>query len=458
MADRLFSAEAEGCVIGGLMVSPVDIAEVAGTVSTGDFAVEFNRRAFSAMLDLAEKGSPIDLLTVAERLESDGGLRPEEFAGMAVLVRDTPSAANVIAYAALVRNYSRRRRLLAASAEIGNMASKAADVEQGIAGAKALLDSIDSDRPSDGPQELASLMPDVLNALDDRAHRKNGALLGLSLGLPDVDRQLDGLCPGRLYVVAGRPGMGKSVFALQAARAAIDAGERVVLFSAEMPSAEIIHRLIAAETSIPFDRIQSARLTDPEWSRLLEASTLLESKPLHLDDSSQIGIYELQARSRRLHRRSPLGLIVIDYVQLMDGEPGKRTERVKEIGSITRGLKRLAKELSIPVLAVSALNRALEQRGDKRPIMSDLRESGEIEQDADVVMFVYRDEVYNRESVDAGCAELIVGKNRGGPLGMVPLRFDGACCRFQSLQGGLPSRDAAPEAYPRRRGWGSRSE
>lgn len=457
MADRLFSPEVEGCVIGGLLVSPVEFSEVVALVRATDFAVEFNRRAFGAMQDLARAGEPIDLMTVAERMEATSGLTPDEFAGLAILARDTPSAANVLAYCALVRDHARRRRLLAVSSEIADAASRLPDVEQAIGRSRALLDAIDADRPSDGPQELGTLMPAVIQGLDDRAHRTK-SLLGLATGLGDVDKFLDGLCPGRLYVLAGRPGTGKSVFGLQALRAAIAAGKRAVLFTLEMPASEVIHRLLASEIPLPLDRLQAARLADTDWSDLLATSGRLAPQSLYLDDSSQLSIADLQARARRLHRRAPLDLIVVDYLGLMDGEPGSKQNRTMEVGTISRGLKQLAKELSLPVLALSQLNRTLEQRGDKRPILSDLRESGSIEQDADVVMFVYRDDLHNPDSPDAGCAELLIRKNRLGRTGMIPVRFDGEHCRFQNLAGGLPSRDAATKVSPRPRGWGARPE
>jgi len=452
MAERLFSPEAEGCVIGGLLVSPVAIAEVMATVGAADFAIEFNRRAFGAMVALATANQPIDLMTVAERLEATTGLTPEEFAGLAVLARDTPSAANVMAYAGMVRNHARRRRLLAAANEITDWAQRLPDVEQALAKARALVDAIDADRPTDGPQELAALMAPVIHDLDERANRTKG-LLGLSVGLPDVDRLLDGLCPGRLYVLAGRPGTGKSVFGLQALRAAIGAGKRAVLFTLEMPAAEVIHRLLASEIPLPLDRLQAARLGDGDWADLLATSQRLSPQPLWIDDTSQLAIADLQTRARRLHRRAPLDLIVVDYIGLMDGDRDARQNRTLEVGTISRGLKQLAKELSVPVLALAQLNRTLEQRGDKRPILSDLRESGSIEQDADVVAFVYRDDLHNPDSPDAGCAELLIRKNRAGRTGMIPLRFDGEHCRFQSLAGDLPSRSAPDPAAPRRRGW-----
>lgn len=452
MDDRMISPEAESALIGGLLFSPVDLDAAMALVRADDFAVEFNRRAFAAILKLAADRTAIDLLTVAEKLESTSGLSADEFAGLAVLARDTPSAANVLAYARMVRNQAIRRRLLVAAADISRVAEKYPDAEIGLARAKTILEVVDSDRPATATRYIADILPAVVADLDERANR-TARLLGLSCGLPDVDSILDGLCPGRLYVVAGRPGSGKSIFGLQACCAAVSAGKRAVLFSLEMPAAEIAHRLLAAEIPIPLGRLQAARLTEGDWTNVVATADRLSPLPLYVDDASQTSIGDLQAIVRRLHRISPLSLVVVDYVGLVDGTPESRHNRVLEIGSISRGLKQLAKDLNLAVIAIAQLNRSLEQRGDKRPILSDLRESGNLEQDADVVAFVYRDELHNENSPDAGCAEFLIRKNRSGPTGMVPLRFDGQHCRFQSLAGGLPSRELPPPvAVSRRRG------
>lgn len=451
MAD-LFSREAEQSVIGGLLVSPVAFVDVAAILCADDFSVEFHRRLFSAMADLTTAGQPIDVLTVCEWLESRNRLTSVEFSACVAMVNETPSAANVLAYARLVRGYSRRRALLSLADQLAVWTRDERDADVIAARLRAALDRMETGKADAGPRSLADLMPAVLDALDERAHRTQG-LLGLTTGLPDVNRLLDGFCAGRLYVIAGRPGSGKSVFALNALRAALEAGQRAVLFTLEMPAHEAIHRLLAAEVPLPLGNLQAARLTSDDWAALTDTAVRLSPRPLWIDDSSQLNIADLLARARRIHRAAPLGLIVVDYIGLVDGErSGNQGNRVQEIGSITRALKQLAKELSVPVLALSQLNRTLEQRGDKRPILSDLRESGSVEQDADVVMFVYRDELHDPESQDQGCAELLVRKNRSGKLGAIPLRFDAAHCRFQSLEGPMPSWNRAkPE--PKRRGF-----
>ncbi len=407
------------------------------------------------MQALAAQQQPIDLLTVAEAMESSGQLRDSDFAYLGVMVRDTPSAANVLAYAVMVRNYAQRRRLLALAEQLATWTREQPDPAHTLTQLRAAIDGVESGQTLGGPKSLADLLPGILADLDDRAHRTK-ALLGLSSGLADLDRLLDGFCPGRLYVIAGRPGSGKSVFGLQTVRAALLAGQRALLFSLEMPAAEVVHRLLAAEIPLPLGSLQSARLSPPEWGEVADAAIRLSPQPLWIDDSSQLAIADLQSRARRLHRIAPLHLIVVDYIGLMDGERrgGDYSNRVQEISSITRALKQLAKELAVPVLALSQLNRTLEQRGDKRPILSDLRESGSVEQDADVVGFVYRDELHNPDSPDKDCAEFIVRKNRSGKTGMIPLRFDGEHCRFQPLAGPLPSHNAAPpedKPYARRK-------
>lgn len=440
---ELFSREAEQSVIGGLFVSPVSFSDVAAAVSPSDFAIEFNRRIFCAMAELAKEDQPIDLLTVCERLESHYKLSPDEFAQCAVMARDTPSAANVLVYAGIVRSYSRRRALLGLANKLADWSQEERDADVVIAKLRAELERMENGRSSIGPKPLAELMPGVINALDERANRTKG-LLGQTSGLTDVDQVLDGFCQGRLYLVAGRPGSGKSVFALNAIRAVLASGGRVLLFTLEMPAQEAIHRLLSAEIPLPLTELQAARLSSDDWEALANAALKLSPRPLWIDDSSQLSVVDLLARARRIHRIAPLNLIAVDYIGLIDGERNGNGNREQEVGSISRALKRLAMELSIPVLALSQLNRKLEERADKRPILSDLRESGSLEQDSDVVMFVYRDELHDPNSTDKGCAELLVRKHRSGRLGTVALKFDGEHCRFQNLSGSLPSWNKQP--------------
>lgn len=457
MADiPLFSLEAEQSVLGGLLVSPVAFADVAAVLTAEDFARHDHRLIFAAMQKLAGQQTPIDLVTVGELLESQGQCPdPVHMAYLVSLARDTPSAANVLAYARVVSSYSQRRKLLKLADQLAVWANAERDAGKVISQMRQALDALDSASPQGGLRPLASILPDVLAELDERAHRTQ-ALLGQSTGLGDLDTLLDGLCAGRLYVVAGRPSSGKSVLGLQLARHALLAQRPVAFFSLEMPESEVVHRLLAAEIPLNVGRIQSAKLSDPEWLALANQCAALQPAPLWIDASSEMTIGELQSRARRLHRQVPLGLVVVDYLGLLDGDRAGNSDysnRVQEISSITRALKQISKELDCPVVALAQLNRKLEERGDKRPILSDLRESGSVEQDADVVLMVYRDELHNPESPDKGCAELLIRKNRGGPVGMVTALFDGAHCQFKPLAGPLPSHGRAELDAPRRRGF-----
>lgn len=453
LATELFSREAEQAVIGGLFVSPAELAGVAEIVAVSDLGNETHRKIYAAMLALAKAGDPVDIVTVAEHLEGSACLDDSDMAYMALLARDTPSAANVLSYAEVVRKYAQRRALLRLSGQLSDWAQRERDPEKILSDLRAAMDVIASNQPTRGLRALADIMPEVLDALDERANRTQ-ALLGQQTGLQDLDRLLDGLCDGRLYVVAGRPSSGKSVLGLQLAREAVLRDQRVAFFSLEMPAAEVVHRLMASDIPLDLEKIQSARLEPHEWDSVTTCVERLTPKGLWVDDSGSLGIGDLVSRARRLHRSAPLGMVVVDYIGLLDGErSGDYSNRVQEISTITRALKQLAKELCCPVVALSQLNRTLEQRADKRPILSDLRESGSVEQDADVVLMVYRDELHNPDTPDKGCAELIVRKNRGGKIGTVPTVFRGEHCQFLPLAGALPSRNAPPEEPPKRNGF-----
>ena len=447
----LFSLEAEQAVLGGLFVSPIRFPDVAELVKAADFADPRHQVLFATLGELTRTGRVIDLVVVLDALEGQGRL--EQAGGMAYVVtlaRDTPSAANVRAYAAVVRNHARRRALLTLSEQLGQWTLAERDVEAVLSRLQQAITAMDAAAALAGPLVLADLLPEVLNQLEERSQRQPGTRLGVPMGLADVDDRLDGFCPGRLYVVAGRPGHGKSVFGLQAARAAVQWGRDALLFTLEMPHAEVMHRLLSAEQPLDYGRLQAARMDAAEWQGLTATAERLARAQLWIDDSSSLTIADLLTRARRLHRRQPLGLVVVDYLSLVTGEQSER--RDLEVGSVTRALKQLAKELSAPVLLLAQLNRKLEERADKRPIMSDLRESGAVEQDADAVLFLYRDDLYHPDSADKGCAELIIGKNRAGKTGTIPLMFRGEHCTFLPLAGPLPSRDPATAPAPRKRG------
>lgn len=449
----LHSREAEQSVLGGLFVSPVAFSDVAALVTESDFFEASHRVIFATLAALVAQKREIDLVVVLDALEGQGRLDAAGgMAYLATLARDTPSAANVLAYAAIVRNHAQRRALVNLGVQIGQWTLTDPDCGVTLNRLRRALEALDGISSTNGPRLLADLLPGVLDRLDERANRSPGTRLGAPIGLAAVDDLLDGLCPGRLYVAAGRPGSGKSVFGLQALRAVVAAGHDALLFTLEMPADEVIHRMLAAEQPLNYGQLQAARLNDDDWSGLADTVCRLRHARLWIDDSSQLAIADLLARARRRQRQRPLGLVVVDYLGLVKGDYGEN--RVLEIGSITRALKALAKELNAPVLLLAQLNRTLEQRGDKRPILSDLRESGSVEQDADVVMFFYRDELHNPESPDKGCAELLVRKNRAGKTGVIPLAFQGEFCRFMPLAGGPPSwNKPADEPFkPKKRG------
>ncbi|CDH46976.1 replicative DNA helicase [Candidatus Contendibacter odensensis] len=441
---ELFSREAEQAVIGGLFVSPIAFAEIADRVALSDFAGADHRHIWQAMAALTAEHRPIDILTVAERLERDGLIPGQvDFSYLGLLAHDTPSAANVRTYADLVRGYSKRRQLAVIATQLAALAHSESDVEKAINSAKAALATLESTGKADTLQPLSVALSAVLADLDARANH-TPRLLGASTALDAVDRMTDGLQPGRLYVIAGRPSTGKSLIGLQWLWAAVAAGHNGLLATLEMGAKEVAARLLASETPIDHGQLQSARLDEADWGKLAESAAGLMSAALWIDDSPSLSIAELQSRARRLHRQHPLGIVVVDYIGLMTGnKTGSRYDnRAQEVGQISGGLKALARELNCPVVALAQLNRDLEQRTNKRPIMADLRESGSIEQDADVIGFLYRDELYDEASLDKGCAELIFRKNRQGKIGTVPLKFEGQFCRFSALAGGLPSQNA----------------
>lgn len=441
------SAEAEMAVIGGALVAPVKFAEIAEIVSAGDFASELHRRIFGSMAAMDAANQPIDVLTVAVWMEERGTLREGDWAYIASALRDTPSAANVLAYARVVRDRAMRRSLLRLGADLQSWAWRD-DAETALAKVKAALDAVaEGAGPDSGLVTIKSLLTGVVEEIDKRF--SGIAPLGVPTGLADFDAITRGLKPGLLYLVAGRPAMGKSVLGLQIANSVVESGQTAAYFTAEMPNAEQVERLVAAVGRIPLGVLQDGKLDDEHWARLTSAVTQLSDARLWLDETGAPHLSDLLAKARRLKRQQgAVGLVVVDHAGLVEAGGENRQQSQ---ATVAMALKGLAKELSCPVLALVQLNRELERRPDKRPILSDLRETGAWEQACDVGAFLYRDEVYNPDSPDKGCAELLVRKHRGGTLGTVPLAFRGEYCRFESLSGGLPSW-RSPAAPSRSRG------
>ncbi len=432
------SIEAEQAVLGGLMLDNNAWDQIADRLAEADFYRREHRLIFRAIGALAETGKPSDLITVAEWLtqhqffDDCGGL-----AYLGTLANETPSAANTRAYADIVRERSILRKLI----QIGTDIAGSAFQPEGRS-SQELLESAEQQvfriaehglRARSGFSNIKDLLSAAVERVDTLFHQDN-PITGVATGFADFDLKTAGLQPGDLVIVAGRPSMGKTALAMNIAEhAAIKHRKPVAVFSMEMAGEQLALRLMSSLGRIDQHRVRTGRLQDQDWPRLTSAVALLSEAPLFIDDTPALTPTELRARARRLHREhGHLGLIVIDYLQLMHVS-GTRENRATEISEISRGLKALAKELRVPVLALSQLNRSVESRQDRRPVMSDLRESGAIEQDADVIVFIYRDEVYNENSPDKGKAEIIISKQRNGPIGMVPLTVLGQSTRFENF-------------------------
>jgi replicative DNA helicase len=430
------SVEAEQSVLGGLMLEGQAWDRVADKITEADFYRKEHRLIFRAIGALAEESSPADVVTVSEwldkhqELQNAGGL-----AYLASLANNTPSAANIGAYANIVRERAILRNLIHTATRIsgsayspeGQSASDILDFAE-----RSIFDiSEQGAHRRGGFAPLKTLLTKAVDRIDT-LFRAESAITGVSTGFKDLDDMTSGLQPGDLVIVAGRPSMGKTSLAMNIAEStAVGSKLPVAIFSMEMPGEQLAMRMMASLGRINAHKVRTGKLEDDDWPRLTHAIGMLAEAPMFIDDTPALTPLELRTRARRLKREHGLGLIVVDYLQLMQA-PESSENRATEISGITRSLKGLAKELGVPVVALSQLNRSLEQRPNKRPVMSDLRESGAIEQDADVIFFIYRDEVYNEDSQDKGTAEIIIGKQRNGPTGKVKLTFLGEYTRFEN--------------------------
>ena len=430
------SIDAEQSVLGGLMLDNAAWDQIADKVCIEDFYRPEHRLIFSAIAALSEETTPFDVVTLSEWLESRNQLEPAGgLAYLGDLAKNTPSAANIAAYAAIVRERAILRGLIRVGTDIANNAYSPLGRN-----ASALLDDAERlvfeladsrSRQLRGFMPVRELLVEVVDRIDALFHRDN-PITGVASGFIDLDDKTSGLQPGDLVIVAGRPSMGKTAFAMNIVEHATIRDRLVAaVFSMEMPAEQLTMRMLASLGRIDQHKVRTGRLNDDDWPRLTSAVTMLNDTRIFVDDTPALTPMDLRARCRRLKREHGLGLVIIDYLQLMQ-VPGTRENRATEISEISRSLKALAKELRVPVVALSQLNRGLEQRQDKRPVMSDLRESGAIEQDADVILFIYRDEVYNEESASKGVAEIIIGKQRNGPIGKVNLTFLGQYTRFEN--------------------------
>jgi replicative DNA helicase len=428
---------AEQSLLGGLMLDNSTWDRIADMVVERDLYRREHRLVFRAIAKLAEDDQPFDVVTLAENLERNEQL---DAAGglpyLGTLVNETPSAANIKAYARIVRQTSVLRQMIAAGTDIADSAYNPGDRD-----AAELLDAAErrvfeiaeqESRGGGGFQPIKGLLSRAVERIDE-LYQRTEPITGLATGFTDFDEMTSGLQPSDLIIVAGRPSMGKTSFAMNLAEnVAIGTKRPVAVFSMEMPGDSLAMRMMSSLGRIDQHRVRTGKLEDDEWPRLTSAVNILSTAALFIDDTPALSPTELRARARRLKReQGDLGLIVVDYLQLMQA-PGSGENRVAEISAISRSLKALAKELRVPLVALSQLNRSLEQRPNKRPVMSDLRESGAIEQDADLIVFIYRDEVYNPESKDKGIAEIIIGKQRNGPIGTSRLTFLGRYTKFEN--------------------------
>ena len=436
------SIEAEQSVLGGLLLDNAAFDKIADLVGENDFYRDEHKRIYRQIRKLLERSKPVDVVTVAEALDLAGeGGETGGLAYLGELAANTPSAANIRRYAEIVRERAILRQLVTAGDEIAGSAFNplGRDPKQLLDEAEAKVFAIAEGgfRNQSGFVHINPLLTQVVERIQELHDRDNPSdITGVPTGYHDLDAKTSGLQPGDLLIVAGRPSMGKTSFALNMAEhVAIEVGLPVAVFSMEMGGTQLAMRMLSSVGKLDAHRVRTGRLNDDEWSRLSFALGKMHEAPLYIDETPALNPIDLRARARRLHRQcGKLGLIVIDYLQLMSSaNQGGGENRATEISEISRSLKSLAKELNVPVMALSQLNRSLEQRPNKRPVMSDLRESGAIEQDADVIMFIYRDEVYNPDTPDKGSAEIIIGKQRNGPIGMIRLTFIGEYTRFENF-------------------------
>lgn len=438
------SIEAEQSVLGGLMLDNQRWDDVAEIVSEQDFSSRPHRSIFSAMRSLVANQFPIDLITLAEHIENEGEGKLDSLGGFAYLAelsKNTPSAANIIAYAQIVRERAVIREMIKVANDITeagyNPEGRTSDELLDLAESRIFQIAEQRGNKSGGPENISSILDRTVTKIEALFQRPHDGVTGVDTGYVDVNKKTAGLQPSDLIIIAARPSMGKTTFAMNICEnVSLTNDKPVMIFSLEMPTEQLMMRSLASLSRVNQTSIRTGQLDDEDWARLSGTmGLLLEKKNIYIDDSSGLTPMDVRTRARRLSREhGGLSLIMIDYLQLMR-VPSLSDNRTLEIAEISRSLKALAKELNVPVIALSQLNRSLEQRADKRPVNSDLRESGSIEQDADLIMFIYRDEVYHENSDMKGIAEIIIGKQRNGPIGTVRLTFNGQWSRFDNYGG-----------------------
>ena len=433
------SIEAEQSLLGGLLIDNSALDQVGDTISSKDFYRQDHRLIFIHINDLINSDNPADVVTVAESLEKNSELASiGGISYLGSLAENMPSVANIRGYAKIIRDNSILRNLITVGSEIveGAFLPKGKDAQQLLDEMEAKLFSIAEAQSNRlGYKDFQKVIADVVRNLEARGQNPE-TVTGISTGFVDLDNLTTGLHGGELVIIAGRPSMGKTALAMNIAEScAVDQNKAVAIFSMEMGSEQIVTRLLGSVAKVDQQKMRTGKMDDDDWAKIANGLGRLNEAPLFIDEGSALNSYELRARARRLDRSTEggLGLIIVDYIQLMSPLGGPQGEnRATEISEISRSLKSLAKELNIPVIALSQLNRNVDSRPDKRPQMSDLRESGAIEQDADVIMFIYRQVVYSKDPADEGIAEIIVAKQRNGPIGDVKLTFVGEYTRFEN--------------------------
>jgi replicative DNA helicase len=424
---------AEESLLGALLLSREAVGQVAELgVLVEHFYKPAHQHVYAAIRGLMSTGEPIDVITVADELRRNDLL--EEIGGTALLVElqnATPAISNAGRYARIVQDTALLRRMISVAGEIAEIAyNEPDDVNKALDEAETKVFEVAEDRVVDSTRPLSDLIPVAMDKLQE-TYDRGDIITGTATGLYDLDEILSGLQPSTLNIIGARPAMGKSAIGLGIATHIAQQGKPVLVFSLEMGHAELTQRILSSESRVDSQKLRTGRLQENDWTKIGRAINRLEI-PLHLDDNPRVTVMEIRAKARRMKQRlGGLGLILVDYLQLMSGGMSSENRQL-EVSEISRGLKILARELQVPILALSQLSRNLETRGDKRPMLADLRESGSLEQDADVVMFLYRDEVYNRDSADKAAAELIVAKHRAGPTGTVKLVFHATFTRFES--------------------------
>ena len=428
--------EAEASALGGILLENEAINRVLEILTEGDFYRESHRKIFRAMLELTDRAEPIDLITLSELLKARGDLDAVGgSAYLASLADQVPTAANIAHYARIVREKAILRQLIQSATEIATRGfEEQGNVDEFLDAAERVIFDIAEKKIKASFVSVGDMIKDTLKAVE-RLYERKELVTGVPTGFKDFDKLTAGLQPSELIIIAGRPSMGKTAFALNIATyASLNAGTGVAVFSLEMAREQLVLRMLCSEARVDNSKVRAGYLGERDFPKLANAAGRLHEALIYIDDTPAISVLELRAKARRLirDRDKKVGLVIVDYLQLMRGM-GNASNREQEISEISRSLKALAKELRVPVIALSQLNRRVEDRGDRRPMMADLRESGAIEQDADVIAFIYRDEVYNQKSPDKGIAEIIVAKQRNGPIDTVRLTFLNEYTRFEDL-------------------------